>query len=75
MVAHLGLSTDDLLHEEIGIIIAEILSASEKAECYEEVDNQSQCISSWIQNNNFWVYLMYMTYHIEKSKNYYFELK
>ena len=44
MVAHLGLSTDDLLYEEIGIIIAEILSASEKAECYEEVDNQSQCI-------------------------------
>ena len=37
MVAHLGLRTHELLNEEIGNIIAETLSAWEKAECYEEL--------------------------------------
>ena len=37
MVAHLGLRTHELIYEEIGNIIAEILSAWKKAECYEEV--------------------------------------
>ena len=35
MAAHLGLRTNELLVEDIGSIIAEILSASEKAECSE----------------------------------------
>ena len=38
MVAH------ELLYEEIGNIIAEILSPWKKAECYEEVANHSQRI-------------------------------
>ena len=44
MVAHLGLRTHKLLYEDIdlGDIIAEICSAWEKAECHEEVANQSQ---------------------------------
>ena len=42
MVANLGLRTYDLLYEEIGNIIAEILSAWEKAECYEQVTINSQ---------------------------------
>mgnify|MGYP001482626826 FL=1 len=37
MVAHLGLRTHELPYEEIGNIIAEILSAGQKEECYEEV--------------------------------------
>ena len=44
MVAHLGLRTYELLYEEIGNIFAEILSAWEKAECYEKVAN----------HNDFW---------------------
>ena len=39
MVAHLGLRTHELLYEKIGNIIAEILLAWEKVECYEEVAN------------------------------------
>ena len=35
MVAHLGLRNQELLYEEIGNSIAEILSAREKSECYE----------------------------------------
>ena len=42
MVAHLGLRTHELLDEEIGNIIAEILSAWE--ECWDEVAIQSQRI-------------------------------
>ena len=34
MVAHLRLRTHDLLNEEIGNVITDILSAREKAECY-----------------------------------------
>ena len=34
MVAHLGLRTHELLYEEIGNIIAEILTVWEKAKCY-----------------------------------------
>ena len=47
MVDHLELRTHELLFEEI-----EILSVWEKAECYEKVANQSQCIFTLIQNNN-----------------------
>ena len=42
MVAQLGVRTHELLYEEIGNIIAGILSAWEKAKCYEEVANHSQ---------------------------------
>ena len=42
MVTHLALRTRELLYEENGNIIAEILSVWEKAECYEEVTNHSQ---------------------------------
>ena len=59
MVAHLGLRTHELLYEEIGNIIAEILSAWEKAECYEEVANHSQRIFTLIQNNNFLIFTIY----------------
>ena len=34
MVAHLRLRTHDLLNEEIGNVITDILSAREIAECY-----------------------------------------
>ena len=44
MVAHLGLRTHELLRDEIINIIAEISSACEKAECYEELANYSQRI-------------------------------
>ena len=44
MVAHLVLRTHELLSKEIGNFIANILSALEKAECYQEVANRSQCI-------------------------------
>ena len=44
MAAHLGLRTHELLYKEIGNIIAEMLSAWEKAECYEEVANHFQRI-------------------------------
>ena len=42
MVAHLGLRTHELLYEEIENIIAEILSAWEKAECHELVADHFQ---------------------------------
>ena len=42
MVAHLGLRTHELLYEEINTIIAEILSAWEKVEYYEEVASHSK---------------------------------
>ena len=48
MVAHLGLSTHKLLYKETGNVIAEILSAGEKAECYEEVANHFQRIFTLI---------------------------
>ena len=51
MVARSGLRTHELLYEEIGIIIAEILS--EKAERYEKVANISQRIFILIQNNSY----------------------
>ena len=57
MVSHLGLRTHELLCEEIGNIIAEMLSAREKTDCYEEVVNHSQPIFTLIQNNNFWGFL------------------
>ena len=37
MVAHYGLRTHEVLYEEMGHIIAEILSAMRERECYEEV--------------------------------------
>ena len=49
MVAHLGMRTHELLFEEIGIIIADVSSAWEKAECYEEVANHSQRIFTLIK--------------------------
>ena len=54
MVAHLGLRTNELLYGEIGNIIAEILSAWEKAESYEEEANHSQSSFTLIQNNSLW---------------------
>ena len=42
MVDHFGLRTHELIHEEIGNIIAGILSAREKAEGSEEIANYSQ---------------------------------
>ena len=44
MVAHLGLRTHQLYYEEIGIIIAEILSAWEKIECYEKIADHSESL-------------------------------
>ena len=44
MVAHLVLRTHELLNEEIGNFIANILSALEKAEGYEEASKNSQHI-------------------------------
>ena len=61
MVAHLGFRTHELLYEEIGNIIAEIFSAWEKAECFEEVANHYQFIFTLIQNNNFLGFLTFMT--------------
>ena len=57
MVAHLGLRTHELPYEEIGIIIAEILSAGQKEECYEEVAIYSQRIFILVQNNNFFIFM------------------
>ena len=51
MVAQLGLLTHELLYEEIGNIIAEILSPSKKA----KKENHSKSIFPLIQNNNLWV--------------------
>ena len=42
MVALLGVRTQELLYEEFGNITADILSVWEKAECSEEIANQSQ---------------------------------
>ena len=53
MVAHLRLRSHELLYEEIGNIISEILLAREKAECYEEVANHSHRIFTLIQNDIF----------------------
>ena len=52
MVAHSGLRIHELLYEEIGNIIAEILSAYEKAECYKGVAIRSERILTVIKNNN-----------------------
>ena len=60
MVAHLRLHTHELLYEDIGNIIAEIISAWKKAECYEEVPNHSQRIFTLIQNNDSWGFLTLM---------------
>ena len=54
MIAHLRLRTDKFLYEEVGNIIAEILSAWEKAESYEEEANHSQSSFTFIQNNSLW---------------------
>ena len=54
MIAHLKLRTHKLLYEEVGNIIAEILSAWEKAESYEEEANHSQSSFTFIQNNSLW---------------------
>ena len=65
MVAHLGARTHELLYEEIGNIIAEILSAWEKAECYDEVATFSSSIFASIQNNSFWVSYVITSLKIE----------
>ena len=49
MVAHLGLRTHELLYEEIGTIIAEILSSWKKTECYLEVGSHNKRIFTLIQ--------------------------
>ena len=51
-----------MIYEEISKIIAKMLSAWKKAECYDEVANHSQRIFTLIQNN--------MTWQIEKSKKF-----
>ena len=61
MVAHLGLRTHKLLYEEIGNIIAEILSAGQNAKSYKKVAKHSQSIFALIHNNNFWGFLAFMT--------------
>ena len=50
------------------LFISEILSAREKSECYEEVPNHTQRIFTVIQNNNYVVFLTFMTYYIENRK-------
>ena len=50
MVANLGLRTNEQLYEEIGKIIAEILSTWEKAEWFDEVANHSQRIFTFIKD-------------------------
>ena len=55
MVPHLLMRTHEQLYEEIGNIIAEIISAWEKAE---EVANHSQRIYTLIKNFNFRVLFM-----------------
>ena len=71
MVIHLGLRIHEILVQEIGNIIFEILSAREKAECYEEVGNHSQ---RFFFLNMIILFGFSYIYDI-KSKNYYFELK
>ena len=61
MGAHLGLRTHELLYEEIGNIMAKIVSAEEKADCLRFLLLQFKIII--------------LAKHIEKSKNYYLELK
>ena len=60
--------THELPYEEIANIIDEIFSAWEKSECYEEVANHSLRIFTVIQNNNYLVFLTFMTYYIENRK-------
>ena len=73
MVAHLGSRTYELLYEEICKIIAEILTAWKKAECYEEVATSQPFIRIFtlIQNYNALGFLTFMTEHSEKSKKYF----
>ena len=61
MVVHLELRTHELHFEKIGNIFAEILSAWEKSECYEEVAKHYQRVLTLIQDNNFWGFLTFMT--------------
>ena len=56
-------------YEEIGNIIAEILSVWEKAECYEELANNSLSIFTLNENNIFWDFLF------KKIEKLLFELK
>ena len=65
MVANLGLRTHELLCEEIGNNIAELLSAWEKTECHEEVANHTQRIFTLIKNNNYSIIQCVLSY----SKN------
>ena len=61
LVAHLGLRTHELFYEEIGNIIAEILSPWEKAEDFKEVGNHSQRIFTSVRINNVWFFLTFST--------------
>ena len=63
MVPHLRLRTYEILYEKIGNIMAE------------EIAKHSQRVFPLIQNNYLGVFLAFMTSHIEKSKNYHFEVK
>ena len=67
MVAHLGLRTHELLHEDIGNIIADILSAWEKTEYYNEVANPSQRFFTLIQHNDF-CFLLHLWYNTLKNR-------
>mgnify|MGYP006975840273 CR=1 FL=1 len=59
MFAYWGLRTRELIYGEIGNIIAEIVLAWEKAECYEEVDNHYKGTFTLIQNDNFLAYIVW----------------
>ena len=70
MVAHLGLHTH-VRYVEIGSIIAEVLSAWEKAECY--IEAAILPVSSTLIQNNDLSYIYDLTHW--KVENHYFELK
>ena len=67
--------THELLYTKIGNIFAEIWSAWEKADFYEEIANSSQRNFILFLNNNFWGLLKFMLKNIEKSNTYYIESK
>ena len=67
MVAHLGLrcAPKNYILKTLGILLPK--SAWEKAECYVEVANHSQCIFIFIQNNNFLI-LVYYIFDLRKPQ-------
>ena len=67
--------TPELLYTKIGNIIAEIWSAWDKEDIFEEIANTSQRNFILFLNNNFWGFLKFMLKNIEKSNTYYIESK